>query len=68
MAGMVTGEQINTVLHTVKAMTADGDCQLTILALSLIAACRSCGVARETMMDEIEKAFDEPMKLVPSAQ
>lgn len=63
----ITGDQINTVLKTVDAMTGDGDAQLTILTRALVVACKSCEVDKATALEIIGGVFDEPTTLIPLA-
>lgn len=58
---------INAVLNLVRKLTApdDGDAQLSILTLELVAACRSCGVPKEEALPIITEAFDEELKMAP---
>lgn len=65
MAAIVEGWQINDTLRTVRALHADGDAQLTILARSLVIACKSTQVDKETMLAQLAAAYDEPTNLVP---
>jgi hypothetical protein len=64
MSGHFTGGDINAVLRTTKALSSEGDVQLSILLYSLVTACKSCGVSKETLMDELWKAFDDERRLV----
>lgn len=61
-----TGREINQVLEAVRTLEpSDGDIQLSILAMALVVACKSCGVSREVALAEIAKCFDRPIMLVP---
>ena len=66
--GRYDGLDINTVLTTVERITKNGDAQLSILAHSLVIACKSTKVERETMMEEINKLWDRDDPLVPLMQ
>lgn len=59
------GGDINAVLRLVKSLTDDGDCQLSILTMALVVACRSCEVSKEDAMEIIAECFNDERKLVP---
>lgn len=59
------GGDINAVLRLVKSLTEDGDCQLSILTMALIVACRSCEVSKDDALAIIAETFNDESKLVP---
>lgn len=59
------GGDINAVLRLVKSLTEDGDCQLSILTMALVVACRSCKVHKDDALEIIAETFDDEFKLVP---
>jgi hypothetical protein len=68
MADTYDGQQINAILTLVERMTQNGDCQLSLLAHSLVIACKSTKVDRDTMMEEIDRLWDRDDPLVPLHQ
>lgn len=62
---IVTGDQINTVLRTVRGMSSDGDVQLSILARAFVVACKSTTADRVVAIEQIEALFNEGTELVP---
>lgn len=61
----IGGGDVNAVLRLVKSLTDDGDCQLSILTVALVTACRSCEVEKSDALSIIAEAFDDQRKLVP---
>lgn len=59
------GGDINAVLRLVKSITEDGDCQLSILTMALVVACRSCEVPKADALKIIADTFDTEATLVP---
>lgn len=64
MADDFRGGDVNAVLRLVKSLTDDGDCQLSILTVALVTACRSCGVEKQAAIPIIREAFDDQRNLV----
>jgi hypothetical protein len=64
-AGEFHGGDVNAVLRLVKSLTDDGACQLSILTVALVTACRACGVEKSAAISVIREAFDDERKLVP---
>jgi len=61
------GKQVNDVLRIVRAMSTNGDVQLSILARALVTACKSCQVEKGHAITVIGDLFDENTMLVPLA-
>jgi len=61
----VKGEWINDVLRLVQSKTTIGDEQLTLLAVTLVVACRSCKVERDTLFPILDQMFESGIKLEP---
>lgn len=58
------GGDVNAVLRLVKSLTDDGDCQLSILTVALVTACRSCDIEKSQALSVIGEAFDDQRSLV----
>jgi hypothetical protein len=59
------GGDINAVIRLVKSLSDDGDCQLSILTMALVTACRSCGVPKDKALEVVAETFDLEYQLVP---
>lgn len=59
------GGDVNAVLRLVRSLTDDGDCQLSILTVALVTACRSCSIEKHQAISVIREAFDDEQKLFP---
>lgn len=59
-----SGADVNAVLRLVTSISANGDCQLSILATALAVACRSCGVPKERAAEQLVESFDRAPTLV----
>lgn len=59
------GGDINAVLRLVRSLTDDGDCQLSILTMAMVVACRSCEVEKADALQIISDCFDDERELVP---
>lgn len=62
---MIIGPQINVVLKTVVGLSDDGNEQLGILTYALVAACKSVGIDKMTVLQHVGAAMDTAMDLVP---
>lgn len=65
MAGDYSGENVNAILDATRAMSDDGDVQLSILARALITGCQSCGVSQERCDEILAGMWAQPVDLVP---
>lgn len=66
---MIKGHQVNALLRTAQIIepSGDGERELTLLALALCMAARSCGVDREEFIEQLTLRYDDVLtrELVP---
>jgi hypothetical protein len=55
---LIKGDDINSIIATVRGMGHNANEQLTILARALVVGCISCGVSKERALDIVDKLFD----------
>lgn len=65
MTGQYTGKQVNEILDATRAMTNDGDAQLSILARAFIVGCQSTGCSEQRASAILANMWKVPMRLVP---
>lgn len=65
MPAQISGGDVNSVLRLVRSLNGDGDAQLSIITLALVAGCLSVGVEKETALEIVAAHFDQPPNLFP---
>lgn len=65
MPASYTGAEVNQVLRMVKAMSTDGDEQLSILTHALVIACKSTEVDHDMLCEKIDELWNRPGTLIP---
>jgi hypothetical protein len=61
----VEGMEVNAIINLVRSFSDSGDHQLTVIALALIAGCKSANVEREHMLSILNELWGEKLTLVP---